>query len=68
MAQFPDMPVTPETMFYGASTTKAFVAAALSLLVDDDGYSQVKWTTPISQLIPDDFVLEDELLDTACDS
>jgi CubicO group peptidase (beta-lactamase class C family) len=60
-AQFPDIPVTPETMFYSASTTKAFVAAALSLLVDDDdNSSHVKWTTPISQLIPDDFVLEDD--------
>lgn len=63
MAQFPDIPVTPETIFYGAPTTKAFVAAALSLLVDDDdAYSHVKWTTPISQLIPDDFVLEDDCL------
>ena len=48
-------------MFYGASTTKAFVTAALSLLVDDDEkFSHVRWQTPITQIIPEDFVLEDD--------
>ncbi len=61
MAQFPDMPVTPDTIFYGASTTKAFVAAGVSLLVDDeDKHANVKWTTPISDLIRKDFVLIDD--------
>jgi CubicO group peptidase (beta-lactamase class C family) len=61
IASFPDVPVTPDTMFYGASTTKAFVAAALSLLVDDDeNFPHVTWQTPITQIIPDDFILEDD--------
>jgi len=61
MASFPSTPVTPSTLFYAGSTTKAFTAATLSLLVDDnDEYSQVQWETPISQLIRDDFVLEDD--------
>ena len=61
MAQFPDVPITPDTIFYGASTTKAFVAAGVSLLVDDDDhYPRAKWTTPISELIRDDFVLMDD--------
>ena len=48
-------------MFYGASTTKALVAAALSLIIDDDAtFPHVSWQTPITQIIPDDFVLEDE--------
>lgn len=48
-------------MFYGASTTKAFIAAALSLIVDDDeSFPHVKWQTPITEIIPNDFVLEDD--------
>ena len=39
--------------------TKAFISSALSLLVDDDHLVDVKWTTPVSQLIRDDFVLSD---------
>lgn len=61
IAKFPDIPVTPDTMFYGASTTKSFVTAALSLIVDDDEtFPGIKWQTPISQIIPYDFVLEDD--------
>jgi len=57
----PDTPVTSETIFFAASTTKAFTAAALSLLVvDNERYPQVQWTTPVCQLIRDDFVLQDE--------
>ncbi len=38
--------------------TKAFTAAAVSLLVDDsDSCSHVQWDTPISMLMPEDFVL-----------
>ncbi|KAJ0120161.1 hypothetical protein J7T55_001017 [Diaporthe amygdali] len=60
-ATFPSTPVTPHTLFYAGSTTKSFTAAALSLLVDDSSdYSSVKWTTPISQLLREDFVLSDD--------
>jgi CubicO group peptidase (beta-lactamase class C family) len=59
-ASLPDTPITPETLFYTASTTKAFCAAGASLLVDDDEkYKDFQWTTPISRLIRDDFVLQD---------
>ncbi|KAH8601764.1 beta-lactamase/transpeptidase-like protein [Bisporella sp. PMI_857] len=58
--KLPDVPVEPETVFYCASTTKAFTAAASSLLVDDERHPQVQWNTPINQLIPEDFVLEDD--------
>lgn len=51
----------PETLFYTGSTTKAFTAAMLSLIVDDDeNHPQVQWDTPVNQLIRDDFVLSDE--------
>jgi len=44
-----------------ASTTKAFTAAAMSLLCDDDSkHPNVRWTTPVYTLIRDDFVLKDE--------
>lgn len=60
-------PVTPSTLFYGGSTTKAFLAAALSLMIDSGNYTTpdpdlqpLTWKTPISSLIRDDFVLMDE--------
>jgi CubicO group peptidase (beta-lactamase class C family) len=53
--------VTPSTLFYAGSTTKAFTAAIMSFLVDDDEkYPQIQWNTPINQLIRDDFVLEND--------
>ncbi|PLB47175.1 putative penicillin-binding protein [Aspergillus steynii IBT 23096] len=60
-AQLPDTPVTPDTLFYAGSTTKAFTAATLAMLVEDDeSYPQVQWGTPVNQLIRDDFVLSNE--------
>ncbi|KAH9208370.1 putative penicillin-binding protein [Leptodontidium sp. 2 PMI_412] len=60
IATYPDTPVTPSTLFYGASTTKAFTAAGMSLLVtDQENFTSLTWKTPVSSLIPDDFVLED---------
>ncbi|OQE20077.1 hypothetical protein PENSTE_c014G02619, partial [Penicillium steckii] len=41
-------------------TTKAFVSAAISLLVDDDiNFPAVHWDTPVHTLLPADFVLND---------
>ncbi len=69
LAALPDTPVTPHTLFYTASTTKAFVAAALALMVDSGNYSvaprddrqrapePLAWTTPLADMLPDDFVL-----------
>lgn len=50
--------VTPDTLFYIGSNTKAFAAATIALLIDDP-IKQIQWDTPISSLIPDDFVLSD---------
>lgn len=48
-------------MFYAGSTTKAFTAAILATLVaDNDNYPHIQWTTPVSKLIREDFVLADE--------
>ncbi|PKY04127.1 putative penicillin-binding protein [Aspergillus campestris IBT 28561] len=61
LAQLPNTNVTPDTLFYTGSTTKAFTAAVLSLLVDDNkNYPQVQWNTPVNQLLRDDFVLSHE--------
>ncbi|KAJ5924067.1 hypothetical protein N7466_008254 [Penicillium verhagenii] len=65
VAAFPDTPVTPDTLFYTGSTAKSFTASAASLLVDDnEKYPQIKWTTPLSELIRDDFVLQDDYATT----
>jgi CubicO group peptidase (beta-lactamase class C family) len=40
--------------------SKAFTAAAISLLVDDEkNYPDVQWNAPVSSLIREDFVLSD---------
>jgi CubicO group peptidase (beta-lactamase class C family) len=57
--------VTPSTLFYAGSTTKAFTTAIMTFLVDDNlKYPQVQWDTPIHQLLPDDFVLKNEYATT----
>ncbi|PQE06489.1 beta-lactamase-type transpeptidase fold domain containing protein [Rutstroemia sp. NJR-2017a WRK4] len=57
ISHFPSTKVTPETLFYTGSTTKAFVAALTSLVVDN---GTLQWNTPISSIIRDDFVMEDD--------
>ncbi|OAQ99713.1 hypothetical protein LLEC1_02729 [Akanthomyces lecanii] len=62
-ATLPDTKVTPETLWLGASTTKAFVGAALSQFIQNGSYpAQLAdgWSTPISSIIPDDVVLTDD--------
>ncbi len=61
MATFPDKPITPETLFYTASTTKSFTAAAVSLLIDDSANSSERlfWQLPLAKVMREDFVLAD---------
>lgn len=61
-ASFPDTPATPETIWYGASTSKAQLAAVLSHLIVNEQYPALAngWTTTISSVLRDDFVLQDE--------
>ncbi|KAI5464749.1 beta-lactamase/transpeptidase-like protein [Mariannaea sp. PMI_226] len=61
IATFPDTPATAETVWYGASTTKAFVGAVLAHLIDSKKHPELAkgWATPISSIIRDDFVLRD---------
>ncbi|RYP82795.1 hypothetical protein DL770_005505 [Monosporascus sp. CRB-9-2] len=60
-------PVTPSTLFYAGSTTKAFTCAILAMMMESEdekkkspSLSALGWQTPISSLIRDDFVLQDE--------
>ncbi|PYI00681.1 beta-lactamase/transpeptidase-like protein [Aspergillus sclerotiicarbonarius CBS 121057] len=58
-ASFPSTPMTVDSLFNTCSTTKAFTAAALSLAIDDSKSTPtpISWSTPVSSLIRDDFVL-----------
>ncbi|OAQ90495.1 penicillin-binding protein [Purpureocillium lilacinum] len=61
-ATLPDTRATPETLWYGASTTKAFTAATLAHLIDSKQHPSLTagWQTPISSVLRDDFILQDE--------
>ncbi|KAJ5709414.1 hypothetical protein N7493_010748 [Penicillium malachiteum] len=52
--------VSEDTLFLAGSTTKAFTAAAISLLVDDNqNYPNIQWDTPVHSIIPNDFSMID---------
>lgn len=56
----PPRDCTAETLFDAASTSKSFTAASAALLIDEsEKYRNIKWDTPVSTLLPDDFVLPD---------
>ncbi|KAL4950792.1 beta-lactamase/transpeptidase-like protein [Aspergillus filifer] len=54
LSSTPPTPVTPKTLFYAGSTTKAHIAAALSLLIDDnEHYQNIQWDTTIQSILPE---------------
>ncbi|KAF9775751.1 hypothetical protein IL306_006125 [Fusarium sp. DS 682] len=61
-ATLPDIPATPETLWYGGSTTKAFVTATLAHLIESKEYPALSdgWRTTVSSIIRDDFVTQDD--------
>ncbi|KAK8044924.1 beta-lactamase/transpeptidase-like protein [Apiospora rasikravindrae] len=59
-ATLPGTPVTPSTLFYGGSTTKAFTAAAFAQLIDSGAHPDLTWRAPLASLIREDFVLAPE--------
>lgn len=61
-AELPDNLMSIDTLFPAASTTKAFTAAATSITIQDskETSSPIEWDTPISSIIPEDFVLSDD--------
>ncbi|KAH8892545.1 beta-lactamase/transpeptidase-like protein [Thozetella sp. PMI_491] len=59
--------VTPETVFYPGSTTKAFTGATMSYLINSGNFSNpafpgvpISWQTPLKNIIPAEFVLQDD--------
>lgn len=61
----PKVAVDNDTLFFAASTTKAHLCAAWEIYIQSDTNKskpkdvQISWTTPISRIIPEDFVLSD---------
>lgn len=54
-------PCTADTLFDIASSSKSLTAASIGLLVaDKETYPEVQWDTPVSRLLPEDFVLADQ--------
>lgn len=56
----PPKSCTPDTLFDPASTSEAMTAIPTTTLVEDhEGYPNLEWYTPISLLLPYDFVMSD---------
>ena len=53
----PPVPCTADTLFDIASSSKSLTAASVALLVRDEAYPNVQWEAPMSQMLPDDFVM-----------
>lgn len=57
----PPRPCTADTLFDIASSSKSLTAASVALLVDDNSaHPEVQWDTPMSTLLPGDFVMPSE--------
>ncbi|KAK2616362.1 hypothetical protein QQS21_000796 [Conoideocrella luteorostrata] len=74
-ASLPDVPATPDTLWYAGSATKTQTGATLAHLIDTKASPSLLngWQTPISSILPDDFVVQNEwatqhltLEDAAC--
>ena len=47
---------TADTLYDIASSSKSLTAASVALLVEDnENYPEVQWTTPLHELLPEDF-------------
>ncbi|KAF5636144.1 hypothetical protein F52700_5458 [Fusarium sp. NRRL 52700] len=52
---------TSDTLFDIASSSKSLTATAIHLLVEDADFPQIRYDSIMSELLPDDFVMSDEL-------
>ncbi|OQO10049.1 hypothetical protein B0A48_04405 [Cryoendolithus antarcticus] len=65
LARLPAEPATTSTLYYVCSTTKAILCAAWAIYlaspanIDSDGSRRISWSTPMVEIIRDDFVLQD---------
>jgi hypothetical protein len=62
ISNFPDARATADTLWYTGSTTKSFVAAALSIVMEETSNpsSPLSWKSEVSSIIPKDFAVPDE--------
>ncbi|KAF5714386.1 hypothetical protein FGLOB1_3526 [Fusarium globosum] len=54
-------PCTADTLFDIASSSKSLTAAAIALLVEDAKFPGLQYDSLMSELLPDDFVMSDDL-------
>ncbi|EGX96051.1 penicillin-binding protein, putative [Cordyceps militaris CM01] len=61
-ATLPDTKATPDTLYFAGSTSKAFTAAAVALMIDSQNHSALAdgWSTTISSIIRNDFVMYED--------
>lgn len=62
-SSLPDVNVTRDTLWHGGSTTKAMLDATLARIINDKTYPAIAakgWKTRVSDIIGDDFALQDE--------
>lgn len=69
LAQLPDVPATADTVYRMASTSKAQGAAVMGLLLEENAkkspegkQQKLKWSTPIRDILGDDFDLGNDTL------
>jgi CubicO group peptidase (beta-lactamase class C family) len=49
---------TADTLYDIASSSKSLTAASVALLVEDnENFPEIQWTTPLHELLPEDFVM-----------
>jgi len=49
---------TADTLYDIASSSKSLTAASVALLVEDnENFPEVQWTTPLHELLPEDFAM-----------
>lgn len=56
-----NIPCTGDTLFDIASSSKSLTAASVALLVDDKKHPEVQYEALMSDLLPDDFVMQEKM-------
>ena len=66
LARLPDVTTSADTLYCMGSTTKAFTSALTGLLIQDEAKKhkkaadrKLKWSTPVAEILPEDFVTTD---------
>ena len=58
LSREPQEAATADPLYDIASSSKSLTAASVALLVEDnENFPEVQWTTPLHDLLPEDFVM-----------